>query len=146
MKRKRRTKIEIEWMKQEVMEYLLKTNNDPHKAWDLYIKHHLENNILMPHYIKGIKDFLLVAEEIKEENQKQVYEEKKKLELKDYQEQLSKITIEKYKNELYPIFKTMSNKEKQSMVHLWSCVITRDFKMIEWGDVRVFKKYKIIND
>ena len=41
-----------------INEFLEKTNNDPHKAWDEYIKYHLMSGNSFPEDIKGIKDFI----------------------------------------------------------------------------------------
>lgn len=60
----RRTKREIELMKNECTYYLLQTKLDPHKAYDLYIKEYLENGLQLEYYIKGIKDFINVSQEL----------------------------------------------------------------------------------
>jgi len=49
----RRTKSEIEQAMTDCKSYLLSESN-PHKAWDKYIKYHMENNIQLPYYISGI--------------------------------------------------------------------------------------------
>jgi hypothetical protein len=60
----RRTKNEMELMHDDASYYLLQTNNNYHKAYDLFIKDHLENNKTIPYYIKGIKDFLVVSQSL----------------------------------------------------------------------------------
>lgn len=89
---KKRTKLEMKWMKEDVTEWLLKTNNDPHKAWDEYCKHLVMNNHLRSHYIKGKEDFVKVSKEIE-------IELKQQQEIKQ-QKQLTKQLKENLSNEL----------------------------------------------
>jgi hypothetical protein len=44
-----------------VYEYLNKTGNNPHKAYDEYIKYHLLSGKSLPEDIKGIKDFITAS-------------------------------------------------------------------------------------
>lgn len=54
----RRSKRDMELMKLDVRYYLLQTNNNYHKAYDLFVKDYLTRGKMLPYYIKGIKDFL----------------------------------------------------------------------------------------
>ena len=45
-------------MNQIVYEFLSKTNNNPHKAYDEYIKYHLISGISLPRDVKGLQDFI----------------------------------------------------------------------------------------
>lgn len=60
----RRTKNEMEQMKNECKYYLLRTNNDPHKAHEKLIKECLESGQQIPYYIKSVKDFINVSYEL----------------------------------------------------------------------------------
>lgn len=73
----RRTKNELEKMESLVRLYLDDTNNDPHIAWDEYVKYNMISNNKFPDYIKGIKDFIKVSEKYHAE-----FEYKKRLEVK----------------------------------------------------------------
>ena len=44
-----------------VYEYLNKTGNNPHKAYDEYIKYHLLSGERLPEDIKGLKDFITAS-------------------------------------------------------------------------------------
>ena len=68
---KKRTKLEMKWMKEDVSEWLEKTNNDPHTAWDEYCKHLVMNNHLRSHWIKGKEDFIKVSKEFNAEIKRQ---------------------------------------------------------------------------
>jgi hypothetical protein len=60
----RRTKREMEYMKDDCRYYLLQTNNDPQKAHELMVKEHLQSGKMIPYYIKGVKDFIQVSQEL----------------------------------------------------------------------------------
>lgn len=84
---KRRTKLDMKWMKEDVSEWLEKTNNDPHKAWDEYCKHLVMNNYLRSHYIRGKEDFIKISKEFETEmkreqeikEQKEIYKQNKQI-------------------------------------------------------------------
>lgn len=71
---KRRNKDNMEQMKDLVSYYLTFSNNDPHKAYDEYIKEHLLSGKQLPYFIKGLEDFIKVAKQ--KEVEKQIKEEK----------------------------------------------------------------------
>lgn len=56
----RRTKTELLQMENTCKLYLLEVKNDPHKAYDNFIKENLISGL--PYYIKGIKDFIKVSQ------------------------------------------------------------------------------------
>ncbi|MFB5759077.1 hypothetical protein [Paenibacillus medicaginis] len=129
----RRTKKEMELMKGDATYYLLQTILDPHKAWDMFIKYHLENSEQIPYYIKGIKDFITVSEQLKL-SMGQVTKTSKD----DPRERLSKLTMEQFKESIQPLFKTINNREyKISLVHLYDCINSGDFseRMLSNGDI-----------
>jgi hypothetical protein len=60
-------------MNSMVYEYLNKTNNNPHKAYDEYIKYHLLSGKQLPEDIKGIKDFITASKPTITKIKKQTY-------------------------------------------------------------------------
>ncbi|STO12828.1 Uncharacterised protein [[Flavobacterium] thermophilum] len=107
----RRNKLQMKWMREEVTEYLLKTNNDPHAAWDLFIKRHLQAGIEIPEWIHGKKDFVKVSKELeqlgfvknemeqKEEQRKQAMNVLKQMSTKEARKLWSKFRNQLTKNE-----------------------------------------------
>jgi hypothetical protein len=107
----RRNKLQMKWMREEVTEYLLKTNNDPHVAWDLFVKRHLQAGIEIPEWIHGKKDFVKVSKELeqlgfvksemeqKEEKRKQVMNILKQMSAKEARKLWSKFRNQLTKNE-----------------------------------------------
>jgi hypothetical protein len=102
---KKRTKLEMKWMNEDVTEWLLKSDNNPHVAWDEYCKHLVMNNHLRSHYIKGKEDFVKVSKELETELKQQQ-------EIKQ-QKQIIKQNKEKIISEL----KTLTPKQAKT---LWS--------------------------
>ena len=89
----RRTKAELEAASRLIKLYLSDTDNNPHKAWDEYIKFYLVSGQQLPGYIKGIKDFIKVSKEYQKE-----YEYKQQLEQrKQENKNLEQDYIEKIK-------------------------------------------------
>ena len=60
----RRNKREMELMKNDVTFYLLENKLDPHKAHEAMIKEYLESGQPIPYYIKGIKDFIKISQQL----------------------------------------------------------------------------------
>lgn len=60
----RRTKEGKTQMEFLVKSYLLRANNDPHEAYNEFIKCHLMSSRRLPDYIKGLKDFVDVAKAV----------------------------------------------------------------------------------
>lgn len=77
----RRRKIDLEMMKDDITLYLLKNDNNPHEAWNNFIKDNLMNHSAMPYYIKGIKDFIKVSKDIES---KSIIEEKERTDKQQY--------------------------------------------------------------
>ena len=59
---RRRDKHDMEQMRDTVNSYLLLNNNNPHAAYNEYIKNHLLSGKLLPHYVNGLKDFIAVSQ------------------------------------------------------------------------------------
>ena len=59
-----------------INEFLVKTDNNPHKAYDEYIKYHLLSGIIFPSDVTGIKDFIIASDP--EQNKPKKYISKKR--------------------------------------------------------------------
>lgn len=139
--KKRRTKVEMVWMENDVREWLYKTNNDPHKAWDEYIKDMLTRGVARAYYIKGIKDFIAVSEKVKLEDkieeekavQKAIQEEKKESIIN----WLKGLTVEEYTKSIKPIFKQIEDKNLRMMiVNIWAMIQDKSYKGLTNEDLR----------
>lgn len=134
MARSRRTKNELAKMNNEVRLYLFQTGLNYHKAYDLFIKDHLENNLQMPYYIKGIKDFKAVSEELavelnRKDQMKKVDQQRAaaKDEVKQYILNLSKEDIKA----IYSQYKDKVNhSDKLVIVDMYN-TIWSDYKLTE---------------
>lgn len=56
-----------------VYEFLSKTNNNPHKAWDEYIKYYLLSGKQLSEDIKGIQDFIKASKPEQEKKKRKSY-------------------------------------------------------------------------
>lgn len=109
----RRTKHDMELMKGDCIYYLLQTNNDAHKAYDLFIKEHLEAAQSIPYYIKGIKDFISVSQELAIEwNRK---EQMKKADKQRYEQK--EVIINYIDNLTFDEMKTIYKEYKDTVTH-----------------------------
>jgi hypothetical protein len=144
MKMTRRTKRDMELMKDDCIYYLLQTKNDPHKAYDLFIKEHLESKQMIPYYIKGIKDFNKVSEELAVKlNQK---EQMKKADQQRYEDKQTIINfiISLTDKETYKLYKEYKDKivnsDKLVLVDVYNMKAAEDFqeKYIDQHMINVF--------
>jgi superfamily I DNA and/or RNA helicase len=116
----RRNKRDMELMKDDCTYYLLQTKNDYRKAYDLFIKDHLENKRMIPYYVKGIKDFLKISEELAIKlNQK---EQMKKADKQRYEDKqtivnfIMNLTVEEMKV-IYKQYKDIVSKSDKLVLH-----------------------------
>lgn len=110
----RRTKQDMEFMKNDCIYYLLQTNNDYHKAYDLFIKEHLENGKTLPYYIKGNKDFLFVSQQLAVEwNRKEQMDNKNK-EIAEKKDVIINYILNMSKDEIKAIYKQYKNEVSPS--------------------------------
>lgn len=146
----RRNKKEMECMKNLVNIYLIDNQNDPYKAYNAYIKWHLLNNVELPSYIKGLKDFVKLSNEkmpLYEHGEK--LEEKIKLEeesKKSIKEEVLKISIEQAKNAWCKVKQSGTDKEKITISDLYyhvsnGMIDTWDYN---YNDIHILKKLNII--
>jgi hypothetical protein len=110
----RRNKNDMRLMENECTYYLLQTGNNPHKAYDLFIKEHLESNQTFPYYVKGMKDFLKVSQDLAIKlNQK---EQMKKADQNrvEQKEIIIKFIMDLSATETYKLYKEYKDKVTQS--------------------------------
>jgi hypothetical protein len=110
----RRTKREMELMKDDATYYLLQTNNDHHKAYDLFIKEHLEVGQSLPYYIKSNKDFLIVSQELAIEWNRKEQMKKADKERFESKQTVINFIINLSVNELKEIYKQYKDNVPQS--------------------------------
>jgi hypothetical protein len=110
----RRTKREMELMKGDVTYYLLQTNNEPHKAYDLFIKEHLESGEWLPYYIKGNKDFIQVSQELAVELNRKDQMKKADKEKYESKQTIIKFIMDTTVQEMKEIYKQYKDKVSQS--------------------------------
>lgn len=153
----RRSKAELEYMERTCKTWLEDVNWNYHKAWDEYIKFHLINNIKLPNYINGIKDFKKTCEKYKNwyENkivQENTIKENKTIE-KDYQDIIRELTKEKdYQKikELYNKYKGQNTENKNHLVNLMMMIndISSGGNKEDWkftaSEIRAYKDLGII--
>ena len=105
---KRRNKNDMERMKSDCRYYLLQTNNKPQTAFELMVKEHLESGQSIPYYIKDIKDFIKVSQDLALELGRIEQMNKKDQEKANYKESVKKqilsLSVSNMK-EIYNLFK-----------------------------------------
>lgn len=116
---KRRNKEEMSQMRDLVEYYLILNKYNPHVAYDNYIKEYLSDGKMLPYFIKGLKDFIKIAEEMK--NKKLV--ESTKADSQLCMEELKVKLINKYKGNMCELNNLIKeNKENSvysSLIELW---------------------------
>lgn len=146
----RRTKREMEKMNNFCRLYLLSNKLDPHAAYEEMVKEHLGSGQMIPYYIKGIKDFINVSQELAAE-----LNYKERMKKKDQERQSEKETIINYimnisKEDINKIWKEYNKKvthsEKLNIVDVHMCIHTDDMKesYIDQSTINTFTK--IYND
>ncbi|MGG2091269.1 hypothetical protein AB1283_00700 [Bacillus sp. S13(2024)] len=142
---KKRTKTEMNWMREDVASYLIRVNNDPHKAWDLYIIENLGK--LREYYIKGIKDFILVSKELEVERKREEAERKSKLEAKQNREKIISELKSLTRNDVKILWKENKDKvtqnEKLILVDIVNIIASGDtecLKDIEEQHIKLYSK------
>jgi hypothetical protein len=131
----RRTKREMELMKNDVTFYLLENKLDPHRAHEAMIKEHLESGQPIPYYIKGVKDFIKISQQLAIE-----LDRKEKMAKRDREKAEQKETIINYilnlsKDEIKDIYK----KYKDAVSHSDKLVL-HDVYVMKYTDYEMSKK------
>lgn len=146
MTRSRRTKNELAKMNNEVRLYLFQTNLDYYKAYDLFIKDHLENNMQLPYYIKGIKDFKAVSEEMAVELNRKDQMAKKDQQRAEAKEIIIQYILNLSKDDVKMIWKEYKDKvnhtDKLNIVDITSCILNDEMKeaYINQSTINTFTK------
>jgi len=134
---RRRDKHDMELMRDTANSYLLLNNNNPRTAWNEYIKDHLLSGKIMPYYIKGLKDFITVSKDRKNNTYLQTVEriETKRNIDQEKQELLDSLTEEFYINTIMPAYKKLDEKKDQktrmAIVGLWWVINQKSIKYID---------------
>jgi len=143
---RRRNKQDMELMQMEVNYWLLLNKNNPHKAYDEFIKDHLRRGKSFPYYVTGLKDFVQVSND-KKNNDYLQYEDRKetkKTAEEQKEELLNTITEDYYKQFILPVYKNLddSNKNtKMAIISLWYAVTTKDINMISNSELGYIKDF-----
>jgi len=94
----RRTKQQLEAASRLIKLYLADTDNDPHNAYNEYIKFYLVSGQQLPGYIKGLKDFIKVSKDYQKEyeyiQQREQQKQDNKVLESDYAEKIKGLTKE----------------------------------------------------
>lgn len=150
MTRNRRTKSEMDKMRNTCTIYLLQTKLDPHKAYDLYIKEYLENGLQLEYYIKGIKDFIKVSQELAVKLKYEKAMKKADKEKFKKQETIKKYILNLTKEEIKDIYKQYKDKvsytEKLELVNLVNFIYYGDMQEKYINSVMINLFTKIYND
>ena len=150
---KRRNKEEIQQMRELVNSYLLSNGNDPHKAYDDYIKYFLTNNIMLPYYVKGLEDFvnlskdkkhndLLLMQAVKEEKELEEARNENKIKFENL---LINLTFEEVKKIWNNKKEVINSNEKQSLTYLYISKAQNEFDIKELSNSDVRNLRNILN-
>jgi hypothetical protein len=139
----RRNKLQMKWMREEVTEYLLKTNNDPHAAWDLFVKRHLQAGIEIPEWIHDKKDFVKVSKELEQIGFIKSEIEQRETQRKQAMDALKSMT-EKEIKALWRFRDQVTPNEKLMLVDLIHLAYAKDWKYIENKHLDLIIKYNIL--
>jgi hypothetical protein len=132
---KRRTKSEMLQATELCQSYLLVTKNDPHKAYNQYIKDHLLSSQLLPHYISGIKDFIKASKQLEldlqEIRQERERAEEHKNTMEDNIERIKTLDRKKVMEE----FKKAEGNRKLNLCTLATMLYHQDFRGINQSEI-----------
>jgi len=144
---RRRDKHDMELMRDTVNSYLLINGNNPHAAYNGYIKDHLLSGKVLPYYVNGIKDFIAVSKDNKNNTYLQTMEqiETKRNINQEKQELLDSLTEEDYKSKIMPIFKKLDVKEYQNtrmaIVGLWYAIVEKSIQYINNSELGYIQEF-----
>lgn len=136
---KRRTKLEMVQMENRVTHWLLNNDNNPHKAWDSFIKYHLESKSIIPHYIKGIEDFNKVSkmlnDEIKQNKAEQQLKQTKINSVEQVKEKLFTMSKEDFKPIYHAYKDIVSESHKLNLVNIYMMIAHNDYESITDSEI-----------
>jgi len=129
----RRTKMEMLWMKKEVRKWLIRHGNNPHKAWDAYVAHHLKNNLVMDYYIKGLKDFVNVSNELTGQMEKAKRKKEYRAKMQHRKARMINELKKLSKDDAVRLWKTNKDKfnstDKLTLADIVSMIIAQDYNI-----------------
>ena len=141
----RRTKQEMESMRNFVKLDLLANKNDPHKAFESMIKEYLEDGKQIPHYIKGIKDYIKMSES---EEMQYLFNRKKKEDESNnnrikVENDIKSMSIETMKT-IYRTYKDkVSHYHKLNLHDVYMMIYHNDFHGFSDEHINTFTENKI---
>lgn len=141
----RRNKNDMRLMKNEVTYYLLQTKNNPHAAHELMIKEYLESHTSIPYYVKGVKDFINVSQELAIQlNQKEQMTKQNQQRQEQKQNIINfilNLTVEDIKS-IYKAYKDkVAHSEKLNLVNVYTAIYNNEFseKDIDQSIINTFQ-------
>jgi hypothetical protein len=135
----KRNKLAMQWMREDVTDYLTRTNNNPHQAWDLFVKEHLQSGKAFPNWIKGKKDFIKVSKELQKEIDRQKEEEQYKRQIETQKE----IIINKLKQTQKENIKTLWKEYREQVAPDEKVYLADIITMVEYNEWQYIKEKHI---
>jgi len=140
---KRRTKQDMAKAANTCRLYLLSDNN-PHHAYDQYIKDHLLSGRSFPYYIQGIKDFITASKLLESDIMAiKAERERSKNQGNEKQTELEKIkslSIE----QVLKAYKQAEGNQKLELCSLSMMVYRQDFVGLNQSEIRTAKEFQLI--
>lgn len=143
----RRTKREMSLMRDDAKFYLLLTNNNPHRAFEMMIKENLESGSQIPYYIKGVKDFIEASKDLALElNRTGEMRKKDRLKAEDdnkVRERIASLSLDEVKKIYNEHKDIVRHSDKLNLHHVYFQVFTDghiEVDMIDESTVRTFQR------
>ena len=146
----RRTKKEMQQMESDVRYYLVYNSNDPHKAYDNFIKDYLLSGHSLPYYINGIKDFIKIASIVKAEQEQRAEQKTRQQEEQEQKkniiEQIKAIPVENFITAYKQAKETGTEKHKMALCDMATLQNAGDLqeKFITYYYIDVCRQYNLI--
>jgi len=142
---KRRTKQDMQKAANTCRLFLLSDNN-PHTAYEQYIKDHMLSGQPMPYYIQGIKDFI-TASKLLESDILAIKKEKERSENQLAEKQSDMELIKSLDVKLVmQAYKTSSGNAKLELCNLANMVHAKDFTGITQSEIYTAKEFQLIKE
>jgi len=140
---KRRTKSDMQKAANTCRLFLLADNN-PHTAYNQYIKEHLLSGQSFPYYIAGIKDFI-TASKVLESDILSIKAERERSESRENEKQTE---LEKIKSlsieQVLKAYKQAEGNQKLELCSLSMMVYRQDFTGITQSEIYTAKEFQLI--
>lgn len=142
MDKQRRTKKEMEMMESMVALYLMPNGLDPYKAYNEMIKEYLITGQQIPYYVKGIKDFIKVANKLKQKREESYNVNDK---LNQFKEVLQSMTSQDFKR-IYDKHKDNADKQDRiALVDVYNMIHFNEIKPEQWH-LAAFERMGILDE